>query len=237
MSSFNQEQNIFIWLRMLFFGFWVDILKAPRLRQRTTSRHFLASLFRVLFKFLCLAQIITSEPCVTGRQPLPPLSHFFLRQKAITLPWFPSICLRWALCRGLGDPQSHIQDRCKLGQWYSKSEISNGGFLSVKPKIDYSAHSKWAHVEWEAQRSVWKAKAEWTGLEGYIKILYQYSSLVDLTDREVLAACCSNHGEPSPAVGVREMRRLLWRFEGVDQRSERTLVWYRRSQWGRDRWK
>lgn len=67
------------------------------------------------------------------------------------------------------------------------------------------------------------------GFRMWVKVLYQYSSVVDLTDREVLGARSPAHGEPSPAAGVGERGRRRT-FGGVVQGSDRTVVWYRRSQ-------
>lgn len=69
-----------------------------------------------------------------------------------------------------------------------------------------------------------------------MKAFYQYSPVVDRTDREVVAACSPAHCEPSPAVWAREIWRRRRKCRGVVQGSNWTVVWYRRSQWGCDWW-
>lgn len=69
-----------------------------------------------------------------------------------------------------------------------------------------------------------------------VKVLYHYSSVVDLTERKTVATCSPTHCEPSPAAGAGVRRRWRKRCRVLVQGSNRTVVWYRRSQWGRDWW-
>lgn len=92
----------------------------------------------VLIRFIFIFP--KEEPLEITCQPSPALSQFFLfKHLAVFLPWFPSIRLGLSLCRGPDGPRPHNQDRCTLGQSYSKSEISEGECCSVKPQIIDSA--------------------------------------------------------------------------------------------------
>lgn len=71
-------------------------------------------------------------------------------------------------------------------------------------------------------------------LQNVVKKMYQNSSMVDLTDRKVLAVCSPAHCEPSAAAGEGKRGGQQWRFGGADHGSEQTLVWHRRGQQCRD---
>lgn len=143
-----------------------------------------------------------------------PLTHF--KHQPISLPSFSSIRHWCSLCRGPDGPQRHIQGRCILGQSCSKSAASEGGCCSAKAKIIYCSCNKIGIID---------------NKEGYLKgcqvdVLYQYSSVVDQTEWEALAACSTGQGEPSPAAGVGGGGRWWRRFGDMARGVDQIVVWY-----------